>query len=68
MCCENINLPLGIEPDEDVKRWMELHNLEVNGKMLKINQPCSKLVNGKCSIYEQRPNNCKNYDCNEIDY
>ena len=62
-CCNDIILPLAFEPDEDIKRWIEFHNIEVMEKMIKIKNKCSKLENGKCSIYEQRPNNCRNYNC-----
>ena len=66
-CCEDIILPLAVKPDEDIKRWIELHNLKIFYKgeivYLKINHKCSKLINGRCSIYEQRPNNCREYEC-----
>ena len=62
-CCEDIILPLAFEPNEDIKHWIEFHNIEVKGKMIRIKNKCEKLVNGKCSIYENRPENCKNFFC-----
>lgn len=29
-------------------------------------QPCSALVNGSCSCYEQRPQVCRRYDCKTL--
>jgi len=66
-CCQNIILPLGIFLDEDDIRWVEYHGLgviEKDGKQqIKINHPCSKLVDNKCSIYEDRPEICQIYIC-----
>lgn len=62
-CCEDIILPLAFKPDEDIKRWIEFHGIEVQNKMIRIKNGCEKLKDNKCSIYEQRPNNCRNYTC-----
>jgi Fe-S-cluster containining protein len=69
-CCKDIILPLGIIFDQDDIRWIEYHNLEVvekDGKQwVKINQPCSKLRDNKCSIYETRPENCQIFLCEKL--
>lgn len=64
-CCENIILPLAVVLNEDQKRWVELHEgLKVlHNNVININNKCSKLVDGRCSIYEDRPNNCKEFIC-----
>jgi len=64
-CCEDIILPLGININNDIKQWIEFHNIEVQNKVIKVNNKCSKLNNGRCSIYEQRPNNCKDFFCKD---
>ena len=61
-CCQSINIHTD-QMSEDIKRWIELHNLEVNGEYVKFNIPCSKLIDNKCSIYEERPNVCRDYIC-----
>lgn len=66
-CCENITLPLAMIPSEDVKQWIELHGIKVNGQEITIGQPCRELINGRCNIYEQRPDNCKLYFCKQYE-
>jgi Fe-S-cluster containining protein len=66
-CCENIFLPFLADGDE--KRWIEYHGLKVieneMGAFIKINNKCSQLKDGKCSIYEDRPDVCRKYDCGD---
>ena len=70
-CCRNIILPIALEVNEDQKRWIELHGLQVEIKQeddlkiayLKVETPCSKLKDFKCTIYKDRPQVCKDYTC-----
>ena len=66
-CCVNVYLPF--YADDDEKRWLEYHGIEVIkndiGTFIKINNKCSKLKDGKCSIYEERPNVCRKYNCED---
>jgi len=70
-CCDNINLPIP-KVSEDIKRWIELHYLkivEIDGiDYVKIDNKCCKLIAGECSIYETRPDVCRQYDCNKKEY
>ncbi len=47
--------------------WIQLHGFEVEdqGDKYKIKKQsiCSKLVENKCSIYETRPEMCRNFNC-----
>jgi Fe-S-cluster containining protein len=65
-CCQDIALPYG-EANEDEKRWIEYHGIEVLknkfGSFIKISLPCSKLKDNRCSIYKERPEICRWYDC-----
>lgn len=69
-CCQNIILPIAVSPNADQIRWIELHDVEVvkirGITHLKINQPCNKLNDNKCSIYNKRPQVCKDYTCQEF--
>lgn len=68
-CCTFIHLKLPEEYDTpDIIRWITLHkgiyvytasNSQGTFKFLEIRAPCSKLKNGRCSIYEDRPDVCK---------
>ena len=62
-CCEDIILTLETHPSADIKRWIELHDIEVIENKVRIKNKCTKLVDGKCSIYEDRPDNCRHYIC-----
>jgi hypothetical protein len=61
-CCQNIFIPY---PDmtDDVKMWIEYHDLVVENQSVKLEIPCSKLKNGKCSVYEKRPDVCRKFYC-----
>ena len=69
-CCRDITLPLGMIFDDDDVRWIKYHGIEIIEKdgrqWVKINNPCSKLINNKCSIYENRPFNCKVFFCSKV--
>jgi Fe-S-cluster containining protein len=68
-CCEAIYLPYP-EDSEDIKRWIKYHDIEFvknsKGTFIKIHNKCSKLKDGKCSIYEDRPEICKIFNCEEF--
>lgn len=67
-CCRNFFLPIKNFSD-DVKRWIEFHGISVvrikDQDYLKINNPCENLKDDKCSIYEDRPDVCRVYDCKD---
>ena len=58
-CCEAIVLPF-VFKDEDIQRWFAYHGTETN-RGLQFDCKCNKLKNGKCSIYEDRPNVCRDF-------
>lgn len=64
-CCNFIVFPLY---SEDHERWAKYHNLEIrkiwNRKLIYMPIKCSKLKGNKCSIYKDRPDMCKEFDCN----
>ena len=66
-CCEDLFLPLAITVDDDVKKWLEYHGIKTEFKnpltYIRIPLKCSKLKDGKCSIYENRPQVCRDYNC-----
>ena len=45
----------------DVLRWFRFHGRE-EGSGIRLDCECSKLKNGKCSIWEDRPDVCKTYE------
>jgi Fe-S-cluster containining protein len=48
-----------------------MHDVEVvfsHGLLCaRIEQPCSRLVDGKCSIYDRRPQMCRDNKCERKD-
>lgn len=61
-CCEFFALPVrGLGWPEDVTRWLELHGQTV-ATAVEFNCACTKLVDGKCSIYASRPHLCSEYE------
>ena len=62
-CCEVFELdPLEVRfADLDHRRWFGLHALELEPRML-FECCCTELaVNGSCSIYDSRPQMCRDY-------
>ena len=57
-CCKGMILDLRKGMNGDEKRWLGLHGYDENGRV-KFDQPCLKLEDGKCSIYETRPGICR---------
>ena len=58
-CCEAIILPVKAR-DSDNQRWLEYHG-EMTDFGIYLECKCSKLKNGKCSIYQSRPNVCLDF-------
>jgi Fe-S-cluster containining protein len=64
-CCRSPNYPPELSPEE-IERFPEA---EINSESGFLSLPrkedgsCSKLIDGKCSIYPDRPMNCKKFDC-----
>jgi hypothetical protein len=67
-CCERIWLAIGREVTDDIKRWIEMHDIKLlykSGTILaEIENRCKHLTkDNKCSIYNDRPNVCRSYLC-----
>lgn len=59
-CCETLVVPLRAN-DPDTQRWLTYHGTGVrNG--LRLECACSKLKDGRCSIYADRPQVCRTYE------
>ncbi len=73
-CCKLMYIQINKEKSEkDYIRWVNLHeNIQVVKRKgywyMKIDLKCSKLKNGKCSIYKDRPKLCKEYDCTDPNF
>ena len=57
-CCKGLFLDMTKGMSGDEKRWMELHGYK-RGTFVRFDAQCSKLVDGKCSIYDIRPGICR---------
>ena len=60
-CCQYVMIR--IDTEKTNIEWLKLHGIEVDVDMAKINLPCSALKNNKCTIYESRPDICRNFNC-----
>lgn len=71
-CCSYLRLQVSpAYKEEDVRRWIELHGIrlkEMNGGLFAyIPMPCSALKDGRCSIYEERPDVCRSWPTSQAD-
>lgn len=63
-CCETVMFELF---GKDHETWAKYHGLKIvkfmDKKYVQFDIKCQKLVNGRCSIYENRPEMCRRYYC-----
>lgn len=69
-CCKFMLIPIGDEPS-DFTRWAELHeNIKLTEwrGLICVELPfkCTKLKNNKCTIYDKRPDICKQFKCDKL--
>lgn len=55
-CCESLVLNLPV--DGEVRVWLSLRG-RVENDSVRITAPCTKLRDGACSIYDERPLPCR---------
>ena len=69
-CCTYMELPV-VSDKDGYYAWLAMHDVEIvfsHGLLCaRIEQPCSRLVDGKCSIYDRRPQMCRDYKCERED-
>jgi len=59
-CCESMVLDLRKHMTTDVLKWYQYHG-DLTAQGVRLHTPCSKLKDGKCGIYEGRPEMCKRF-------
>ena len=65
-CCKQFWVLIEEELDPDMKRYLELHGVKVNGKRLTIPLKCQELSpKNECLIYKYRPDFCKEFWCKD---
>lgn len=64
-CCEGITIPV-TNLSTDAKRWLMLHKgVSLNDQGIVFDNPCEQLgEDGKCKIYNSRPQGCVDYEVN----
>jgi Fe-S-cluster containining protein len=69
-CCESMEFPVVADAD-GYYQWIVIHGGEVvfkHGLLLaRLPLPCSRLEDGKCGIYDSRPQMCRDYECERDD-
>jgi len=67
-CCSYIQLPLGIDTD-DYYHWLKLHGAKIvdwrGMSCARFEIPCRMLHGDTCLIYEQRPEMCRTWACED---
>jgi Fe-S-cluster containining protein len=67
-CCQKIVIRIGEKVNADYMKWAEYHGLDIvfvsGAYYLRLDIPCQKLVDGKCSIEANKPDLCRAFDCN----
>jgi len=74
-CCRYFTTQLQVKPTDDFIRWISYHKKahvvfypKLQRYAIRIDIPCSRLKNGLCSVYEARPQDCKDYSCEDLLY
>ena len=68
-CCKQMWFQLDPNPKVEHARWAKLHGLEVIDRLgvqyAVVPIKCKMLENNKCTIYDDRPQICKDYICTD---
>lgn len=54
-CCESIVVPVA----GDVGIWLRYHGEPLGPDRVELNCACRMLKDGRCTVYDHRPENCK---------
>ena len=69
LCCEYLLITLSEVPD-DIAEFFTVWGTEVlkmdDSTVLKIYSPCRHLIRKGCAIYKDRPQFCRDYECERI--
>lgn len=73
-CCQVIGWEVDLHPErgEDVSQYQHHEEIQATTGLpalfldKKPNGECVYLVKGKCSIYERRPQTCRQFDCRDF--
>lgn len=58
-CCESMVMGL---PHGDFGVWLRYHGEPIGKERVELPSPCRMLVEGKCSVWESRPEHCRCYE------
>jgi Fe-S-cluster containining protein len=58
-CCEAFLININIS--SDFNKWLSFHGEEMGKSRFLFELKCCNLKNGKCDIYEDRPEMCKEF-------
>jgi Fe-S-cluster containining protein len=68
-CCEFFLITLTDVPDDAIaffRTWGVIVESQGTSSLLKIYSPCRYFTGEGCSIYEHRPQYCRDYSCDEL--
>ena len=60
LCCTSLQIPGVDEWTLQELEWAKLRGIVADG-IWYVNAPCKHFVRGRCTIYETRPQACKDY-------
>lgn len=63
-CCESIVVPI---PSDDGGIWLRYHATQIGPGLFELATPCKKLCEGRCTIHDTRPMNCRTYEVGGVD-
>lgn len=60
-CCESVTIAIPEDPPADYVRWISYRG-KISNRRIHLEAQCSMLTNqGKCAIWDTRPQPCKDY-------
>ena len=68
MCCDNTMFGRVVVEEDEARtiRGLGIEIIEYDDGELSFNQPCPRLCDKKCQVYESRPWTCESYVCETI--
>jgi Fe-S-cluster containining protein len=65
-CCRA--LVLNLRPQESMRELLKAHyGRDIDLVTVTLNHTCEKLVDNRCTIYEERPQQCRDFICHPSD-
>lgn len=65
-CCEGLRFPVTWFQSPDIETWFAYHGVKDSADHIYLSCPCCNLKDGRCSIYDSRPEVCRMFTVGSV--